>query len=39
MATYGEKVRLNLKELWETGCKEKGGIVVYDLKKVEKRQK
>ena len=33
VATYGEKVRLNLKELWETGCEDKGGIVVYDLKK------
>lgn len=31
VATYGEKVRLNLKDLWETGCEEKGGIVVYEL--------
>lgn len=32
VATYGEKVRLNLKELWKTGCEEKGGIVIYEIK-------
>lgn len=24
VATYGEKVRLDLMELWKTGCEEKG---------------
>ena len=32
VATYGEKVRLNLKELWKTGYEEKGGIITYDIK-------
>ncbi len=28
-ATYGEKVRLPLKELWNTGYEEKGGVILY----------
>ena len=36
VATYGEKVRLNLKDLWKTGCEEKGGIVVYEIKEQKK---
>lgn len=28
-ATYGEKVRLLLKELWNTGYEEKGGVILY----------
>lgn len=32
VATYGEKVRLNLNDLWKTGCEEKGGIVIYEIK-------
>ena len=28
-ATYGEKVRLHLEELWNTGYEEKGGIILY----------
>ncbi len=28
----GKKVRLNLKDLWKTGCEEKGGIVIYEIK-------
>lgn len=35
VATYGEKVRLDLMELWKTGCEEKGGIVIYELKNTE----
>ena len=30
-ATYGEKVRLPLKELWDTGYDEKGGMILYSL--------
>ena len=36
VATYGEKVRLDLMELWKTGCEEKGGIVIYELKEQKK---
>ena len=36
VATYGEKVRLNLKDLWKTGCEEKGGIVIYEIKEQKK---
>ncbi len=28
-ATYGEKVRLPLRELWDTGYEEKGGLILY----------
>lgn len=31
VATYGEKVWLPLKELWNTGCEEKGGVILYSL--------
>jgi hypothetical protein len=27
---------LNLKDLWKTGCEEKGGIVVYEIKEQKK---
>lgn len=30
-ATYGEKVRLLLKELWDTGYEEKGGVILYSF--------
>lgn len=33
-ATYGEEVRLPLKELWDTGYEEKGGLILYDVKKI-----
>ena len=39
VATYGEKVRLDLMELWKTGCEEKGGIVIYELKNTEVQSK
>ena len=39
VATYGEKVRLDLMELWKTGCEEKGGIVIYELKNAEVQSK
>lgn len=36
VATYGESARLSLRELWNTGYEEKGGIVLYsELKKLE----
>ena len=35
----GEKVRLDLMELWKTGCEEKGGIVIYELKNTEVQSK
>lgn len=28
-ATYGEKVRLDLEELWDTGYEERGGLILY----------
>ena len=39
VATYVEKVRLYLMELWKTGCEEKGGIVIYELKNTEVQSK
>lgn len=30
-ATYGEKVRLPLEELWDTGYAEKGGVILYHV--------
>ena len=32
VATYGEETRLSMKELWDTGMDEKGGIVLYDTR-------
>ena len=34
-ATYGEKVRLLLKELWDTGYEEKGGVILYSFSRME----
>ncbi|MGF0032560.1 hypothetical protein ACQRBN_06275 [Bariatricus sp. SGI.154] len=31
VATYGEKSALPLKELWDTGYEEKGGMIIYSL--------
>lgn len=31
VATYGKKHWLCLNELWDTGCEEKGGIVIFEL--------
>ena len=31
VATYGEETWLNLEELWNTGEKEKGGMIGYRL--------
>lgn len=31
VATYGEKTVLPLKELWDTGYEEKGGIIIYSF--------
>lgn len=31
VATYGEKTVLPLKELWDTGYEEKGGMIIYSL--------
>ena len=39
VATYGEKVRLDLMQLRKTGCEEKGGIVIYELKNTEVQSK
>ena len=32
VATYVEETRLSMKELWDTGMDEKGGIVLYDTR-------
>lgn len=29
VATYGEATTFSLKEIWETGCEEKGGLILY----------
>lgn len=31
VATYGQAVRMSLKELWDTGYEEKGGIILYSI--------
>lgn len=31
VATYGQAVRMSLKELWDTGYEEKGGIIIYSI--------
>ena len=28
-ATYGEAARISLRELWDTGHEEKGGLILY----------
>ena len=30
-ATYGQAVRMSLKELWDTGYEEKGGLILYSI--------
>ena len=30
-ATYGEKKAFSFHEIWNTGCEEKGGMILYEL--------